>query len=161
MGTRVPIERPIIVADVFHRARRVRNRRVRTRSQELAAERRVPHRDRVRRVPVRAGRDGAPRHQADRRPDRRHRGPRPDDRDGAGRDGGRRRAVEAGTDLDFAAIDVQRRVNTARVFMPSDLDPPTVQKNGAEDPILTYAVSCKTMRGPALADMIKDPCWAT
>jgi HAE1 family hydrophobic/amphiphilic exporter-1 len=61
-----------------------------------------------------------------------------------------------GTDLDFAAIDVQRRVDTARIFMPSDLDPPSVQKNGAEDPIVTYAVSSKTMTGPALADMIKD-----
>jgi hydrophobic/amphiphilic exporter-1 (mainly G- bacteria), HAE1 family len=61
-----------------------------------------------------------------------------------------------GTDLDFAAIDVQRRVDTARVFMPSDLDPPTVEKNGAQDPIITYAISSKTMTGPALADMMND-----
>ena len=61
-----------------------------------------------------------------------------------------------GTDLDFAAIDVQRRVDTARVFMPSDLDPPSVEKNGAEDAILTYAVSSKTMSGPALADLMNN-----
>ena len=33
------------------------------------------------------------------------------------------------TNLDFAAIDVQRRVDTARVFMPTDLDPPLVEKS--------------------------------
>ncbi|MBV9440878.1 MAG: efflux RND transporter permease subunit, partial [Candidatus Eremiobacteraeota bacterium] len=60
------------------------------------------------------------------------------------------------TDLDFAAIDVQRRVDTARIYMPSDLDPPTVQKNGAEDPILTYAVNSKTLTAPALADLFHD-----
>ena len=36
-----------------------------------------------------------------------------------------------GTDFDLAAIDVQRRVDTARVYMPTDLDPPAVYKNGA------------------------------
>jgi hydrophobic/amphiphilic exporter-1 (mainly G- bacteria), HAE1 family len=61
-----------------------------------------------------------------------------------------------GTDLDFAAIDVQRRVDTARIYMPSDLDPPQVQKNGAQDAILTYAISSKTMTGPALADVMND-----
>jgi HAE1 family hydrophobic/amphiphilic exporter-1 len=61
-----------------------------------------------------------------------------------------------GTDLDFAAIDVQRRVDTARIYMPSDLDPPSVEKNGAEDAILTYAVSSKTMSGPALADVMNN-----
>ena len=61
-----------------------------------------------------------------------------------------------GTDLDFAAIDVQRRVDTARIYMPSDLDPPQVQKNGAQDAILTYAISSKTMTGPALADVVND-----
>ena len=33
------------------------------------------------------------------------------------------------TNLDFAAIDVQRRVDTARVYMPTDLDPPIVDKS--------------------------------
>ena len=61
-----------------------------------------------------------------------------------------------GTDLDFAAIDVQRRVDTARIYMPADLDPPQVSKNGAQDAILTYAISSKTMTGPALADIVND-----
>ncbi len=61
-----------------------------------------------------------------------------------------------GTNLDFAAIDVQRRVDTARIYMPADLNPPNVYKNGAEDPILTYAVGSKTLTGPALADLMND-----
>src|ERR1700676_2087461 len=61
-----------------------------------------------------------------------------------------------GTDLDFAAIDMQRRVDTARNFMPSDLDPPVVEKNGAQDAVLTYAISSKAMTGPALADIVND-----
>jgi hydrophobic/amphiphilic exporter-1 (mainly G- bacteria), HAE1 family len=63
---------------------------------------------------------------------------------------------QLGTDLDFAAIDVQRRVDTARVFMPNDLDPPQVIKNGAEAPVLTYAVASKTLTAAALADMLND-----
>jgi len=61
-----------------------------------------------------------------------------------------------GTDLDFAAIDVQRRVDTARVFMPTDLDPPQVIKNGAEAPVLTYAIDSKTLTASALADMMNE-----
>ncbi|HTJ26794.1 MAG TPA: efflux RND transporter permease subunit [Candidatus Limnocylindria bacterium] len=61
-----------------------------------------------------------------------------------------------GTDLDYAAIDVQRRVDTARVYMPTDLDPPTVQKNGAAAPVLTYAVDSKTLTAAALADLLND-----
>jgi HAE1 family hydrophobic/amphiphilic exporter-1 len=61
-----------------------------------------------------------------------------------------------GTDLDLAAIDVQRRVDTARVYMPTDLDPPVVQKNGADAPVLTYAVDSKVMTASALADMLND-----
>jgi len=62
------------------------------------------------------------------------------------------------TNLDFAAIDVQRRVDTARVFMPTDLDPPTVDKSiGVQvEPILTLAVSSKTLTGPELSDLISD-----
>ncbi|HEX3468827.1 MAG TPA: efflux RND transporter permease subunit, partial [Candidatus Elarobacter sp.] len=63
---------------------------------------------------------------------------------------------QLGTDLDFAAIDVQRRVDTARVYMPSDLDPPQVIKNGAEAPVLTYAVDSKTLTASALADVMND-----
>jgi HAE1 family hydrophobic/amphiphilic exporter-1 len=61
-----------------------------------------------------------------------------------------------GTDLDFAAIEMQRRVDTARIYMPADLDPPTVEKNGAQDALLTYAISSKTLTGPALADIMND-----
>ncbi len=63
---------------------------------------------------------------------------------------------QLGTNLDFAAIDVQRRVDTARVYMPTDLDPPTVVKNGADAPVLTYAIDSKTLTAPALADMMND-----
>ncbi|MDQ2679424.1 MAG: efflux RND transporter permease subunit [Candidatus Eremiobacteraeota bacterium] len=61
-----------------------------------------------------------------------------------------------GTDLNLAAIDVQRRVDTARVFMPNDLDPPFVFKNGADSPMLTIAASSASMNGPALADVINN-----
>jgi HAE1 family hydrophobic/amphiphilic exporter-1 len=63
---------------------------------------------------------------------------------------------QLGTDLDFAAIDVQRRVDTARVYMPTDLDPPQVIKNGAEAPVLTYAVDSKTLTASTLADTLND-----
>jgi hydrophobic/amphiphilic exporter-1 (mainly G- bacteria), HAE1 family len=63
---------------------------------------------------------------------------------------------QLGANLDFAAIDVQRRVDTARVFMPSDLDPPQVIKNGADAPVLTYAVDSKTLTASALADVLND-----
>jgi len=60
------------------------------------------------------------------------------------------------TNLDFSAIDVQRRVDTARVYMPTDLDPPVVEKNGADQSVLTYALSSKSLSGPALADLVND-----
>jgi HAE1 family hydrophobic/amphiphilic exporter-1 len=61
-----------------------------------------------------------------------------------------------GTNLDFAAIDVQRRVDTARFYMPVDLDPPQVIKNGADAPVVTYAVDSKTLTAEALADVLND-----
>ena len=61
-----------------------------------------------------------------------------------------------GTNLDFATIDVQRRVDTARFYMPTDLDPPQVIKNGADAPILTYAVDSKTLSAEDLADVLND-----
>jgi HAE1 family hydrophobic/amphiphilic exporter-1 len=60
------------------------------------------------------------------------------------------------SNLDFAAIDVQRRVDTARVYMPTDLDPPQVIKNGANTPMMTYAISSRTMSREALGDLIHD-----
>jgi HAE1 family hydrophobic/amphiphilic exporter-1 len=60
-----------------------------------------------------------------------------------------------GTDLNLAAVDVQRRVDIARIYMPSDLDPPTVTKAGqAEPPLLDVAVSSKTLTQPQIADLI-------
>ncbi|MDB5043629.1 MAG: acrb/acrd/acrf family transport protein, partial [Candidatus Eremiobacteraeota bacterium] len=60
------------------------------------------------------------------------------------------------TNLDFAAIDVQRRVDTARVYMPTDLDPPVVDKSAGNQqaPILELALSSKTLSGTALSDLV-------
>jgi HAE1 family hydrophobic/amphiphilic exporter-1 len=60
------------------------------------------------------------------------------------------------TNLDFAAIDVQRRVDTARVYMPTDLDPPVVDKSAGSQqaPILELALSSKTLTGTALSDLV-------
>ncbi|HEY2474057.1 MAG TPA: efflux RND transporter permease subunit [Candidatus Cybelea sp.] len=60
-----------------------------------------------------------------------------------------------GTDLNLAAVDVQRRVDIARVYMPSDLDPPAVEKEGqSEPPLLDVAVSSKSLSQPQIADLI-------
>jgi HAE1 family hydrophobic/amphiphilic exporter-1 len=62
-----------------------------------------------------------------------------------------------GTNLDLAAVDVQRRVDTARVYMPSDLDPPTVEKAGqSEPPLLDIAVSSKSLSQPEIADLVNN-----
>ncbi len=61
-----------------------------------------------------------------------------------------------GTNLDLAAVDVQRRVDTARIYMPSDLDPPSVQKNGASQPLLELAVSSKVYSQTQLADIANN-----
>jgi len=62
------------------------------------------------------------------------------------------------TDINFAAIDVQRRVDIARTYMPTDLDPPVVDKSAGDQqaPILTLALSSKTLSGPALSDVVHD-----
>lgn len=60
------------------------------------------------------------------------------------------------TNLDLAAIDVQRRVDTARAFMPNDLDPPYVFKNGASQPLLDMAISSNSLRPAALADQVNN-----
>jgi HAE1 family hydrophobic/amphiphilic exporter-1 len=60
-----------------------------------------------------------------------------------------------GSDLNLAAVDVQRRVDIARVYMPADLDPPDVTKAGeSEPPLLDVAVSSKTLTQPQIADLI-------
>jgi len=61
-----------------------------------------------------------------------------------------------GTDLDLAAVDVQRRVDTARVYMPTDLDPPGVYKNGSSEPLLDIAVSSDSLSQPQIADLVNN-----
>jgi HAE1 family hydrophobic/amphiphilic exporter-1 len=60
------------------------------------------------------------------------------------------------TNLDYAAIDVQRRVDTARTYMPADLDPPLVDKSAGSQqaPILTLALSSRTLSPTALSDLV-------
>jgi hydrophobic/amphiphilic exporter-1 (mainly G- bacteria), HAE1 family len=59
--------------------------------------------------------------------------------------------------IDLEAVDVQRRVDTARVYMPTDLDPPTVQKAGdQEPPLLDIAVSSKTLSQTEIADLVNN-----
>ncbi len=61
------------------------------------------------------------------------------------------------TNLDFAAQEVQQRVNAARQYMPNDLDPPSVDKNSnASDPIIEEVLSSTAISGPALGDLVKD-----
>ena len=45
-----------------------------------------------------------------------------------------------GTNLDIAAINVQNAVDTARVYLPVDMSPPSVYKNGASEPLLDVAM---------------------
>ena len=61
-----------------------------------------------------------------------------------------------GTDLDLAAVDVQRRVDTARVYMPTDLNPPDVSKNGASEPLLDLAVNSTALSQPQIADLVNN-----
>ena len=62
-----------------------------------------------------------------------------------------------GTDLNLAAVDVQRRTDTARIYMPNDLDPPTVYKAGqSQPPLLDIAVSSKSLSQPQIADLVNN-----
>ncbi len=64
---------------------------------------------------------------------------------------------QVGTNLDIAAVDVQRRVDTARTYMPTDMDPPTVDKAGqSEPPLLDIAVNSRTLTQPQIADLINE-----
>jgi len=60
------------------------------------------------------------------------------------------------TDLNYETIDVQRRVDTARVNMPSDLDPPTVDKASTSDSIITETLRSNKMSLAALSDLVTD-----
>lgn len=61
-----------------------------------------------------------------------------------------------GTNLDIAAINVQSAVDTARVYLPADLNPPSVEKNGASQPLLDLAVSSRSMTQTQLADFTNN-----
>lgn len=62
-----------------------------------------------------------------------------------------------GTNLDLAAVDVQRRVDTARVYMPPDMNPPTVSKEGqSEPPLLDIAISSNSLSQTKMADIVTN-----
>lgn len=63
---------------------------------------------------------------------------------------------QIGTNLDLAAVDVQRRVDTARIYMPSDLNPPQVFKNGSSEPLLMLAVSSRSLSPTSLTDVVTN-----
>jgi len=59
------------------------------------------------------------------------------------------------TDVNYSTIDVQRRVDTARVYMPTDLDPPYVFKFGtASQPIINEALIATKMTAAQLSDLV-------
>ena len=63
---------------------------------------------------------------------------------------------QIGTNLDLAAVDVQRRVDEARIYMPSDLNPPNVFKNGSNEPLIDLAVSSRSLSPTALTDVVTN-----
>ncbi|MBD5604573.1 MAG: efflux RND transporter permease subunit, partial [Candidatus Eremiobacteraeota bacterium] len=61
------------------------------------------------------------------------------------------------TDLNYETIDLQRRVDTARVYMPTDLTPPTVEKfSNSSDPILDEAVTSDKLSPAQLSDIVSQ-----
>ena len=65
--------------------------------------------------------------------------------------------LKLGTDVNFAATDVQQAVDAARINLPSDLDPPVVGKadvNG--DPIIIEGVTTSTLSPVGMADLINN-----
>ncbi len=59
------------------------------------------------------------------------------------------------TDLDYETVDVQRRVETARVYMPADLVPPTVEKfSNSSSPIMDEALTSDKLSPAALSDLV-------
>jgi HAE1 family hydrophobic/amphiphilic exporter-1 len=59
-----------------------------------------------------------------------------------------------GTDIDAAANDVTQAVNAARINLPSDLDPPIIDKvDITAQPILIEAITSKTVKPAALSNL--------
>jgi HAE1 family hydrophobic/amphiphilic exporter-1 len=62
-----------------------------------------------------------------------------------------------GTDVNFAANDVQQAVDAARIYMPSDLDPPQVSKNDTSgDPIVIEAVTAPSLSAIELSNIVNN-----
>jgi len=61
------------------------------------------------------------------------------------------------TDLNYETIDVQRRTDTARIYMPTDLVPPLVTKYGTgNDPILEEALRSSKLSAAQLSDLVSQ-----
>jgi HAE1 family hydrophobic/amphiphilic exporter-1 len=59
------------------------------------------------------------------------------------------------TDLNYETIDVQRRVDIARVYMPADIVPPSVAKfSSSTAPILSEAVTSEDLSPTELSDLV-------
>lgn len=64
-------------------------------------------------------------------------------------------SLNVGTDVNFAATDVQQAVNQARQYLPADLNPPDVSKaNTSGDPIIIEAVSAPSLTPTELSTVI-------
>ncbi|MDQ6781508.1 MAG: efflux RND transporter permease subunit, partial [Candidatus Eremiobacteraeota bacterium] len=62
-----------------------------------------------------------------------------------------------GTDVNFAATDVQQAVNAARAYTPADLDPPFVSKNDTNgNPILLEAVDAPGVSPSDLSNIVNN-----
>ncbi len=62
-----------------------------------------------------------------------------------------------GTDINLSSVEVQRRVDTARIYMPPDMNPPVVSKGGnSEPPILDLAISSKSLSQTEIADLVNN-----
>ncbi len=60
-----------------------------------------------------------------------------------------------GTDISSAANDVTQAVNAARSTLPSDLDPPVIQKvDVSAQPILIEAITARSLKPAVLSDIV-------
>lgn len=62
-----------------------------------------------------------------------------------------------GTDVNFAANDVQQAVDAARIYMPTDLDPPYVSKNDTSgEPVVIEAVTAPSLSPITLSNIVNN-----
>ena len=65
--------------------------------------------------------------------------------------------LKLGTDVNFAATDVQQAVDQARINLPADLNPPIVTKaNVNGEPIIIEGITTKSLSPTALADVVNN-----